>query len=413
MSLLRRWRNFLRDNRVTRSVLGEAAPLPGRRRRRITYRNFFLLLNPRRVRAESLRVSATFGLGVMSVVLFLVLVVTGILLMFYYVPSTDPATGAYASMQELRHAAAFGQFIRNMHRWAAHLLVVAAFLHMMRVFLTGAFKPPRQFNWVIGAMLLAVTLGESFTGYLLPWDQLSYWAIEVGGNLAASIPGIGPELRRLMLGGDEISQTTLVRFYGLHVIVLPLAFIFLAGVHLWRVRQDGGLAHRMENQDAPPQKPPRTLPAWPHLILRQLAVALLCVLAVGVMALLFDAPLGEPADPGHAPEPAKAAWYFLWLQELVSYDYGPLTRVHWPPWDSTGPTLGAEFWGGVLLPAVLFVALLAIPYAGQKRRGVGIYFARSRRLACTLCVLVSLAILVMIVVGYYFRGPNWDFVVPW
>jgi quinol-cytochrome oxidoreductase complex cytochrome b subunit len=408
-----RCRNLLADNRVVRSIVAESAPMPGGAQRRIRYRNFFLLLHPRRVRRDSLSPSATFGLGVACLTLFLLLVATGILLMFYYSPSTDPVGGAYASMEELRHGIAFGQFIRNMHRWAAHLLVVAAFLHLARVFLRGAFKPPRQFNWVIGVLLLVVTLASSFTGYLLPWDQLSYWAIEVGGGMMAAIPAVGTALRRMVFGGNEISQTTLIRYYGLHVLVLPAAFAVLTCIHLWRVRQNGGLAHRMENDDAPAQKPPATVPAWPHLVLRELAVALLCVAVVAAMAVTWDAPLGEPADPAHAPEPAKAAWYFLWLQEIVSYDYGALTRVRWPPWDPAGTTLGAEFWGGVVLPAAFLVALLAVPYVRQRRRGVGVYFGPSRRSACVVFVLVSLAILALTLVGYFLRGPNWSIVWPW
>jgi quinol-cytochrome oxidoreductase complex cytochrome b subunit len=413
MGIGRRCRNLWSNHRIVRSIVADSAPMPGGAQRRIRYRNFFLLLHPRRVRCDSLRPSATFGLGVACIALFLVLVGTGILLMFYYVPGTDPTRGAYASMEELRHGVAFGQFVRNMHRWAAHLLVVVTFLHLARVFLRGAFKPPRQFNWVIGVLLLVVTLAESFTGYLLPWDQLSYWAIEVGGSMMAAVPGVGPTLRRMVFGGEEISQTTLIRYYGLHVLILPAAFTILTCIHLWRVRQNGGLAHRMENDDAPPQPPPPTVPAWPHLVLREAAVALACLVIVAALAVAFDAPLGEPADPAHAPEPAKAAWYFLWLQEIVSYDYGALARVHWPPWDPAGPTLGAEFWGGVVLPAACLAVLLALPYVRQNRRGVGVYFGPTRRIACAVFVLVALAILALTLVGYFLRGPNWVLIWPW
>jgi quinol-cytochrome oxidoreductase complex cytochrome b subunit len=257
-----------------------------------------------------------------------------------------------------------------------------------------------------------VVLAESYTGYLLPWDQLSYWAVEIGSRLMAAVPWIGESLRRAILGGDDIGRAALVRFYALHVVILPAAILFLLLVHLWRVRQNGGLAHRSENEGAPPVGEPATVPAWPHLVLRETAVALACLAIVLAMALALGAPLGEPADPAHAPRPAKAAWYFLWLQELVSYDYGPLTRVHWPPWDSSGPTLGSEFWGGVLVPTLCAAALLILPYASSRRRGVGLYFARERRAACIAFAIVMAAIIALILVGNFLRGPDWRFVWP-
>ena len=378
------------------------------------HRNFFLMLHPTRVRADSLRPTATFGLGLISLALLLILAATGVLLMFHYVPSTDPQQGAYASIQELHHAIAYGQLVRSMHRWAADLLVVVVFLHLCRVFLRGAFKPPRRFNWVIGALLLILVLAESFSGQLLPWDQHSYWAVEVGTRLLAAVPWAGEPLRRLVLGGGDIGQLALVRFYGLHVFVLPLALLVLLAAHLWRIRQAGGLAQRCENEGAAAVEPP-TVPAWPHLVLRETAILVACLLVVMVLALVWSAPLGERADPAHPPTPVKAAWFFLWLQELVSYDYGPLMRLHWPPWNSAGPTLGSEFWGGVLAPAVCFAVLLLVPYANPRprRAGVGIYFARERRRACLVFCAVMAAIAALTVIGYFFRGPDWRLIWPW
>jgi quinol-cytochrome oxidoreductase complex cytochrome b subunit len=201
--------------------------------------NVFLHLHPVKVNRKSLKWSYSFGLGVISAILFGVLIFTGVLLMFYYVPSVERA---YPAMKEIQLSVPLGQFTRNMHRWAAHAMVLAVILHMVRVFYTGAYKPPREFNWNIGVLLLVFTLGASFTGYLLPWDQLSYWAITVGTNIAGYAPVVGPEMRATLLGGAEVGQNTLIRFYTLHIAALPLFIIVFVSIHLWRVRKDGGLA---------------------------------------------------------------------------------------------------------------------------------------------------------------------------
>jgi quinol-cytochrome oxidoreductase complex cytochrome b subunit len=385
-------------------------------RPRSPYRNFYHHLHPLRVRRDSLRPTATFGLGLIAVSLLVILVFTGLLLMFHYVPSTDPTAGAYASLQDLRWTVPFGRLVRAMHRWAAHFLVIVAVLHLARVFLRGAFQSPRRTNWLIGLGLLLVVLAESFTGYLLPWDQLAYWATVIGSNIAGAVPLFGGWLRQILLGGSDISQVTLVRFYALHVFALPLLLLILLAIHLWRIRTDGGLAHRCENSPEPTPKPVSdadTVPTWPHLVLREAAVFLACFAVVAAAALFFAAPLGEPANPAHAPEPAKAAWYFLSLQELVSYDYGPLSRLHWPPWNSAGPVLGPEFWGGVLLPLLLLAVFCAVPYLRAKPCGVGLYFAPGRRWSCAIFLAVLFALAALTFVGYFFRGPNWTFGWTW
>jgi len=206
--------------------------------------NVFFHLHPVKVSRKSLKWTYSFGLGIMSVILFGVLVWSGVLLMFYYVPSIE---SAYPSMKALQLSVPLGQFTRNMHRWAAHAMVLVVILHMVRVLYTGAYKPPREFNWVIGVFLLLLTLGASFTGYLLPWDQLAYWAITVGTNIAGYAPAIGPTMRNLLLGEGVVGQSALIRFYTLHVAVIPLAITFLLSIHLWRVRKDGGLAANEPN----------------------------------------------------------------------------------------------------------------------------------------------------------------------
>jgi quinol-cytochrome oxidoreductase complex cytochrome b subunit len=201
--------------------------------------NVFLHIHPVKVNRKSLKWSYSLGLGIISVVFFLVLTWTGVLLMFYYVPSVERA---YETMKLIQLAVPLGQFTRNMHRWSAHGMVLAVIIHMVRVFYTGGYKPPREFNWVIGVFLLLLTFGASFTGYLLPWDQLAYWAITVGTNIAGYAPGAGPVVQQMLLGGQEVGQAALIRFYTLHIAVLPLLITLLISIHLWRVRKDGGLA---------------------------------------------------------------------------------------------------------------------------------------------------------------------------
>jgi quinol-cytochrome oxidoreductase complex cytochrome b subunit len=203
------------------------------------FNNLFLHIIAVRIKKRNIKLSYTLGLGLISFYLFIILVVTGIFLMFYYVPST---TQAHQRMLDLRSSVAFGTLFRNLHRWSAHAMVALVFLHMCRVFYTGSYKPPREFNWVIGVFLFVITMFLSFTGYLLPWDQLAFWAITVGANIAGYAPVLGPKIRYILLGGDTVGQEALLRFYVLHVMVLPLTAVILISLHFWRIRKDGGLA---------------------------------------------------------------------------------------------------------------------------------------------------------------------------
>jgi quinol-cytochrome oxidoreductase complex cytochrome b subunit len=378
--------------------------------------SFLLHVQPAKVSRHSLRASYSLGLGLISLYLFFILTGTGVLLMFYYVPST---TQAYDRMKDLQFVVSAGLVVRNMHRWAAHMMVAFVMLHMCRVFYTGAYKQPREFNWVLGVGLFLTTLGLSFTGYLLPWDQLAFWAITVGSNIAGYAPVVGPEIKYLLLGGNTVGQEALTRFYALHVIVLPAVAALMVAVHLFRVRKDGGLSRPDEPAEDAASIPLGQLPtnksyglmelargttpqvgrdpddevfAWPHLIFRELLLFLLVVAFVLFLAVFWNAPLEELANPIHPPNPAKAPWYFLGLQELVSY---------------------SAFWGGVVVPALLVTALALLPYLDRRREGVGRWFARERRVANTvfsICLVIAVA---LTIVGTMFRGPNWGWVVPW
>ena len=221
------------------SVFRHGLPTNDKVAARTALTNFFLHIHPVRVKKSAVRVSYTLCLGGLSFFLFILLTITGLFLMFYYIPSVD---SAYQNVKDLQFVAVFGDIIRNMHRWAAHAMVITVWLHMARVFYQGAYKPPREFNWVIGIILLTLTLLLSFTGYLLPWDQLALWAVTVGTNMMGYTPVFGSQVRFVLLGGVEIGDATLLRWYVLHVLMLPFVIVIFMAVHFWRVRKDGGIS---------------------------------------------------------------------------------------------------------------------------------------------------------------------------
>ncbi len=349
--------------------------------------NFLLHWFPHRISLREFAFGSTLYLGTIAFTLLLILTITGVILMFLYVPSVERA---YWSIKDLEFAVSFGWLLRRLHRVTAHLMVAVVFLHMFRVFLTGSYKAGlavksmRPLNWVLGVALLVLTLLLSFTGYLLPWDQLAFWAITVGTNIAASVPIVGEQVRQFLLGGTVIGQPTLIRFYVLHCALLPLVILGVAAWHMWRVRKDGGLAivdqDRLETEQREPAAPrkyktysilgiakgttiqvndPTTLdeansvPSSPFLTHRVLLVALVTLAISLILALFFAAPLEEPANPEVTPNPAKAPWYFLGLQELVGY---------------------SALMGGVIVPAIVLIGLALIPFLDREQKGLGFWF---------------------------------------
>jgi quinol-cytochrome oxidoreductase complex cytochrome b subunit len=226
-------------NYVWQSIFRSGYPNTPRNQMLVVATNVFLHLHPTRIHKTHVKITHTYCLGGLSFFLFLGLTVTGVLLMFYYVPSVERA---YTDIAALETNVRYGSLMRNMHRWMAHGMVLTVLLHMMRVFYTGAYKPPREFNWVVGVILLILTLLLSFTGYLLPWDQLALWAITVGTNMVGSAPVLGDSVVFVMRGGFEVGPNALIRFYTLHVIGLPLIAAIFMAVHFWRIRRDGGMA---------------------------------------------------------------------------------------------------------------------------------------------------------------------------
>jgi quinol-cytochrome oxidoreductase complex cytochrome b subunit len=393
-----------------------------------SFSNVFLHIYPVKVPKRVLRLRYSFRLGFIAAVLFGILVVTGIYLMFVYTPSVG---SAYGDMQNIKTGVGFGQLIRNVHRWSAHLMVLVVALHLVRVFYAGAYKRPREFNWVIGVMLLLVTLGLSFTGYLLPWDQLAYWAVTVGTNLVHYVPLVGGRLQDLLIGGPQVGQTTLQRFYALHVAVLPLLLVLLLTVHIWRVRKDGFAVERStvgafseEATERPAPQPAAaamaqaapelyggrvrllgvvdresvteaerpvddTVFTWPHLLVRHVVVALGTAVIVLGLGVLFTAPLRGLANPNVTPEPAKAPWYFAGLQELLSR-FDPLIA-------------------GILVPAGAVLVLVLLPYIDRNPDTR----SRNRKVAVVLFSLLLAIVVVLTVIGTFFRGPGWKFIAPW
>lgn len=395
-----------------------------------SFSNFFLHLYPVKIPARVLRIRYSFRLGFITSVLFSILVLTGVYLMFFYTPAVG---SAYGNMQHLKTGVGFGQLIRNVHRWSAHLMVLAVFLHLVRTFYAGAYKKPREFNWVIGVVLLLVTLGLSFTGYLLPWDQLSYWAVTVGTDLVHYVPGLGRVLQDLLIGGNQVGQTTLLRFYALHIAVLPITLVLVLCIHIWRVRKDGFAVERSpvggdhhegvfaeEATAAPAPSVPDNAPAdlyggrirvlgvvdrqsvtaeeravddtvftWPHLLVRHVVVALGVAATVLALGVAFVAPLRGLADPNLTPEPAKAPWYFAGLQELLSH-FDPLVA-------------------GILVPAGAVLTLVLLPYIDRNPSTVG----RRRKVAIVLFSSLLLVAVALTVIGTFFRGPGWRFIAPW
>jgi quinol-cytochrome oxidoreductase complex cytochrome b subunit len=235
----------LRGSQFVESILRPGSPFKKgytdspRNRSYVVMNNVLYHLHPVKVKRHGVKLSYTLCLGGLSFFLFILLTITGIFLMFYYTPTENRA---YADIQALSTSVAFGSLVRNMHRWGAHLMVLSVFLHMSRVFYHGAYKPPREFNWVVGVILLLLTLLLSFSGYLLPWDQLAYWAVTVGSNMAGFVPVMGEQVKFLLLASVEVSAATLLRFYVLHVLFFPFVIIIFMAVHFWRVRKDGGIS---------------------------------------------------------------------------------------------------------------------------------------------------------------------------
>jgi quinol-cytochrome oxidoreductase complex cytochrome b subunit len=393
----------------------------------------------------------------MAAVLVGLLFLTGILLLLVYQPSTEHA---YSSVLILTREIPFGLWVRNIHHWSANLLVIVAMLHLVRVVLTGAFGSGRRLNWIIGLFLLFLLLSANFTGYLLPWDQLAYWAVTISTSMLGYIPVCGVWLQELFRGGAEIGPATLANFFVLHVAFIPGTLVILLLWHFWLVRRAGGLVQ--EAQDERNEDVAQRVSTVPNLIVREAAVGLGLVAFVMIMSIVWNAPLLEQANPGMSPNPAKAPWYFLGFQELLLHLHPVFAVFIWPLlgacallcvplWRDTALPTGIWFgsergrklaaWtaaAGAVVTLVIILAENLLLNSGAAvavntliTRGLlptglliallaGLYFLLVRKLqysraeavmATIILVLVGLTICTMI--GVWFRGPEMHLVWPW
>lgn len=355
-----------------RSVIrGEAAPRPNPRMR-VHTNSFWYHIRPRALPLEATAWYYTFGLGWMSFFFFVLEAITGAILMVYYTPS--PLV-AYADMQKIISDVPLGRLLRNMHRLGAHVMVAVVILHMLRTYFTASYKAPRQFIWVTGVILLILTLVLSFSGYLLPWDQLAYWAVTIGSSMAEAAPLFGSATNLLLRGGVDIGAGTLLRFYLLHIFALPMLTIILISIHYYAVRkQEISPIHELFAPDHPrgwgkPTK--RKVPFLPDQVFFEIALIVLLTFAfVAINYFFWDAHLESHANPGVTPQHTKAPWYFLWLQGMLKF--------------------GDKLVFGLLLGPLVLVVPMFLPYLDRNP---------SRRFADRKVALTS-GVLALIFFGY-------------
>jgi menaquinol-cytochrome c reductase cytochrome b subunit len=333
--------------------------------------NFFHHIHPPKISAREARFTYTFGLGGLTLYFLLILGLTGALELLYYVPSEEEAN---LSLQLINLFIPYGGLIRSIHFWAAQAMVITCILHLLRIVFTGAYKPPRNFNWLIGIGLFILTLFFDFTGYGLRWDSEIAWALMVGTNLAKSIPLIGSGLYDLIVGSVAIGAPTIVRFYGWHIYGLPIFAVILISWHIFRVRRDGGISRSEEKAEAP-RRISRV-----DLIRREVMVALIATILLLIVATLFPPSLGAKANFENLPEDATAPWFFLWIQQLLR--------------------IGSPFLMGVLIPLILILILALLPYVMDKSpKGVAIWFNREGRKVQWIVIIIGICILALTIKG--------------
>ncbi len=333
------------------------------------FEKFVLHLHPHRIDQRALQFSRTFGLGGINALLFVLLVFTGLLLRFSYVPT---ATEAYTSVVRLQQQTLLGGFIRNVHHISAVLMVVVSFLHLLRVFYAQAIYEKRAQNWIFGLVLFLLVVASNFTGYLLPWDQLAYWAVTVITHMVEYIPLLGPPLADWVRRGDSVNGHTILNFYTLHTGILPIAFLVIMSFHFWLVRKAGGVAlPQTENSEK--------VNVLPHLVVREI-LALFVVLAfIFLLAVFYDAPLLIQANPLESPNPAKAPWYFLGAQEL-------LLHLH--------PVFAA-----FIIPLCLTLFFFSLPYWGRIKVHSGVWFNSAQGRKSTVATIGFSGIFTLVLIG--------------
>jgi quinol-cytochrome oxidoreductase complex cytochrome b subunit len=331
--------------------------------------NFFLHLHAPKIPKRESSFFYTFGLGGISLFLILVLGVTGILEVFYYIPSEAEAN---RSLQVITYLVPYGNLIRGLHFWAGQLLVGTTILHMLRVVLTGSYKPPRRFNWLLGSALLLLVLFFNFTGFGLRWDTDVSWALLVGTNLLKTIPWVGDGLYQIVVGGSVIGEQTIVRFYGWHIYGLAIAAIIFVPWHIFRTRRDGGISSK--KLDTPQPKISRN-----QLIQKEIVAMFSVGILLLLLALYLPPGLEGAADFNNIPEDATAPWFFMWVQQLLE--------------------IGDALLMGVVLPFILLVFIVVLPYLlDRTKTGVGVWFNREGRIAQFAAIIIILGIIALTII---------------
>ncbi len=309
---------------------------------------FIMHLHPKKVSVQSIAFNRTFGLGGINALLFVILAITGILLRFSYVPTVE---GAYDSIQYLENEVLFGRWLRNIHHFSAHLMVFTSFLHLVRVYYSHSLYRKRAKNWIYGLILFLMVLFFNFTGYLLPWDQLAYWAVTVMTQLVEYIPFVGKAMAQALRGADTINGHTLLNFYNLHTSLLPIAMLVFMSLHFWLVRMAGGVA-------TPAGVQREMVDTRKSLVPREALVAMIVIAALVLVSAVFNAPLEEQANPAVSPNPNKAPWYFLGAQELL---------LHLDP-----------LFSAFIVPMLVTVLFFALPYFKYDQINSGVWFHSER-----------------------------------
>lgn len=332
--------------------------------------NFYLHLHLPKIPKREGSFFYTFGLGGISIFLFLVLFVTGMLEVFYYIPSGAEAN---RSLQIITFLVPYGNLIRGLHFWAAQLLMGTSILHMLRVVLTGSYKAPRRSNWLLGSALLILTLFLNFTGYALRWDTDISWALLVGTNLLKLIPWVGDSIYTLTVGGNTIGDYTLVRLYGWHIYGLALVAVIIIVWHIFRVRRDGGISSLKEEK---PIAKIRREQLVEKEVITMLAVSILLL----TLAIFFPPGLQGPADFNNIPENATAPWFFVWVQVLLER--------------------GEALQMGVLVPLGLLTLIVILPYVlDRSTSGEGKWFNKEGWLAQFVILVMILGMVALTIWG--------------
>ncbi len=347
-------------------------------RKNTAIERFFLHIHPNIIDERAIKFTNTFGLGGINALLFVLLVISGMLLRFTYVPTPE---GAYDSIIYLQSNILFGKLLRNIHYLSATLMVVVSFLHLIRVFYKQSLFFERSKNWVYGLLLMILVLFSNFTGYLLPWDQLAYWAVTIMTSMVEYIPGIGMPFANLFRGGDVVDGTTLINFYTLHTGLLPLLFVFFMSMHFWLVRKAKGVV-------VPKKDTPKMVKVYPSLVYKEILVALIVLATIFLLSIFIEAPLLDKASTTISPNPSKAPWYFMGVQEL-------LLHIH---------PVFAVF----VIPMALIILFFYFPYFKYAEVNVGVWFnsKNGQKLTIYSAMFAALLTILLIIISEYLIDIN-------